>query len=83
MTNLHTDTLVALNGAGEHGLPLETLLGDLRRGRHRNLTQPQAAQALRDLADKSFATPFDTGFGSQRWRVTGRGQSALAEEGLA
>lgn len=83
MTNLHIDTLVALNGAGDFGLPLENLLADLRRGRHRGATKPQLEQALRDLADKSFATPFDTEFSGQRWRITGRGMSALNEEGVA
>lgn len=82
MTNLHIDALVALNGAGEFGLPLENLLGDLRRGRHRNLSKPECERALRDLADKAFATPFDSGLG-ERWRVTGRGKSALQEEGIA
>lgn len=83
MNTLHIDALVALNGAGEFGLPLANLLADLRRGRHRNLTQPQAEKALRDLADKSFVTPFDAELSGERWRITGRGKSALQEEGIA
>jgi hypothetical protein len=82
MTNLHIDTLVALNGAADFGLPVDNLLADLRRGRHRGLSLPQLEKALRDLADKSFATPFDSELSGQRWRVTGRGKSALAEEGI-
>jgi len=82
MTTLHIDTIVALNGAGEFGLPLDNLLADLRRGRHRKLTQPQCEQALRDLADKSFATPFESGLSGTRWRITALGKSALTEEGI-
>lgn len=83
MSTLHLDSLLALNGAGEFGLPLDNLAADLRRGRHRGATLPQVEKALRDLADRSFATPFDTELGGQRWRITGRGKSALAEEGVA
>lgn len=82
MNALHIDALVALNSSGEFGLPLENVLGDLRRGRHRALSQPQLEKALRDLADKSFATPFESAMGGTRWRITGRGNSALVEEGL-
>lgn len=83
MNPLHTDTLLALNGAGDYGLRVSNLLPDLRCGRHRSLTQPELERALRDLADKSFVTPFESGLGAQRWRITGRGASALQEEGLA
>ena len=82
LSTLHIDTPLALNGAGEFGLPAAKLLTDLRLGRHRNLAQPQLEKALRDLADKSFATPFEDGFGGERWRITGRGASAVQEAGL-
>lgn len=82
MSTLHIDTLVALNAAGDFGLPAETLLADLRRGRHRSLALPSLEKALRDLADRSLVTPFESELGAQRWRVTGRGKSALQEEGL-
>lgn len=82
MTKLHIDLLLALKGAGDFGLPVSNLLDDLRLGRHRNLAQPQLERALRDLADKSFATPFDSGLGGERWRITGRGDSAVQEAGL-
>ncbi|MBI5693654.1 MAG: hypothetical protein HZC55_26555 [Verrucomicrobia bacterium] len=82
MTTLHIDSLVALGAAGDFGLPLDTLLADLRRGRHRSLAQPQCEKALRDLADRSLAAPYESELGVARWRITARGRSALAEEGV-
>lgn len=82
MSTLHVDILLALNGAGQFGLKLDTLLADLRRGRHRALALPVLEKALRDLADKSFATPFESALGESRWRIMGLGVSALQEEGI-
>lgn len=82
MTNLHADLLLALNGAGKFGLKLETLLADLRRGRHRGLTLPQLETAARDLADRSLVAPFESALEEKRWRITQLGASALSEEGL-
>ncbi len=82
MTTLHIDTLLALNAAGDQGLPVDTILADLRRGRHRQLALPEAERMLRDLADRTFATAYDTELGARRWRITARGKSALHEEGL-
>jgi hypothetical protein len=83
MTNLHADILLALHGAGKFGLKLDTLLADLRRGRHRGLALPLLETALRDLADKSFSTPFESALEEKKWRITHLGTSALQEEGLA
>jgi hypothetical protein len=82
MNALHIDLLLALKAAAQYGLPLDALLADLRRGRHRGLTQPQLETALRDLADQSLATPFDSPLSGRRWRITALGTSALQEEGL-
>lgn len=81
-TPLHVDLCLALHGAGEHGLPIATLLADCRRGRHPQLTEPQLLAALRLIADRSLAVAFGSALGVQRWRLTGRGTVALAEEGL-
>lgn len=81
-THLHADLLLALHGAGEHGVPVAHLLADCRRGRHPQLTEPQIIAALRLIADRSMAVSFGSALGVQRWRITSRGTSALAEEGL-
>lgn len=83
MKTLHLDTLLALVGAADLGLPIEPLLADLRRGRHPQLTQPEAEHVLRELADKSLAAPYGTALGTRRWRITARGEAALREENLA
>lgn len=82
MNTLQQDTLVALHAAGDHGLPVSILLADLRRGRHPKVTQPQLEGALRTLADKTFTTPFTGALDDERWRITGRGTSALEEARL-
>lgn len=82
MNTLQQDTLLALHAAADHGLPVANLLADLRRGRHRSLTLPQLESALRGLADKTFATPFKSALDDERWRITGRGTSALEEAAL-
>ncbi|PTX95758.1 hypothetical protein [Opitutus sp. ER46] len=83
MTTLLIDILLALKGADKFGLPLDNLLVDLRRGRHRSLSVPQLESALRDLADRSFTTPVEATLSGTRWRITALGLSALQEEGLA
>ncbi|MBL9187913.1 MAG: hypothetical protein JNK23_10565 [Opitutaceae bacterium] len=83
MNDLPVHLLLALNGAGAHGLPVATLLVDLRRGGHHTLSEPQLVAALRGLADQSHAVSFGSALGQQRWRITSRGKSALHEEGLA
>lgn len=82
MTKLHIDLMLALRGAGEFGGGVDELLTDLRQGRHRDLAKPELERALRDLADKSFATAFISALEKKRWRITSRGESALQEEGL-
>jgi hypothetical protein len=82
MNNLSLDLLVALRATGEHGSSLPLLLIDLRRGRHRGLTEPELLKALRDLADRCHAIAFVSATGSDRWRATAAGKSALEEEGL-
>jgi hypothetical protein len=82
MSKLHVDLLLALRGAAKFGVGVDELLTDLRRGRHRELALPDLEQALRDLADKSFATTFNSALGSKRWRITALGMSALQEESL-
>ena len=82
MNELHIDLLIGLRAAKQYGLDVPTLLVDLRRGRHRDLAQPQLEQALRSLADDSFATTFTTVLKSKRWRITALGESALQEASL-
>lgn len=82
MKQLHIDLLFFLRPAGPFGLPVADLLNDVRRGRHRQATQPQVESALRDLADKSFATAFTSALDQPRWRITALGLSALQEEAL-
>lgn len=82
MSTLHADILLALHAAGKFGLTLEVLLPDLRRGRHRALVVPQLETALRDLADRSLVSAFQSALESKRWRLTGFGENALHEEGL-
>ena len=81
-TAIHVDLLLALHAAGEGGVPFATLLTDLRRGRHQGLTEPQLLAALRLIGDRSLAAGFGSALGTPRWRITSRGVSALAEEGL-
>ncbi len=82
MKSLHFDLLLTLHASGEFGLLAPNLVDDMRRGRHRSLTRPEVDAALRDLADRAYATLFTTDAGTARWRATGRGTSALREEGL-
>lgn len=82
MTPLHIDLLLALHSAKPYGLPLDALLGDMRKLRHRDAALPQVETALRDLADKSLVTLTESGI-STRWRCTALGSSTLQEEGLA
>jgi len=82
MTKLHSDILFLLRAAGAYGIALPELLRDLRQVRHRNLAEPQLERAARDLADKSFASTFESPISGTRWRITGLGESALHEEGL-
>jgi len=82
MTTLHIDLILDLRVPAENGLAPDALLTDMRRGRHRNLSEPELLAALRDLADKALVIPFDGALGTRRWRITGRGEAALKEEGL-
>lgn len=82
MSPLHVHLLLALRAATRFGCSAEDLLTDMRRGAHRDLSLPALEAALRDLADKSFASKFNTALDAERWKVTGLGRDALAEEGL-
>ena len=54
----------------------------MRRSAHREVTEPDVVQALRDLGDKAFVMAYDSALGGKRWRITELGKSALKEEGL-
>ena len=82
MNALHIDLLIALRAPDRYGLALDALLTDMRRGRHRELTEPELLKALRDLADKGLAISFTSATGSARWRITYLGKAALIEDGL-
>lgn len=82
MNKLHTDMLVLLRAAAGYGLALDNLLQDLRQTRHRALTQPETERAVRELADRSYVTSFNSPLSGKRWRITALGESALQEEGL-
>lgn len=81
MNPLHFNILVDLRTAGQYGQTVERQLPMLRVSGHRSLTVPKLEQALRDLADKSFVTPFESALGNKCWRITALGVSALSEEG--
>lgn len=83
MNNLQLDLLIDLSLAGQYGLNPETLLADLRRGRHRELTLPGLEAAARDLADRRLVASFDSALRDRRWRITALGTAALQEEGIA
>ena len=82
MEAIHIDLLLALRGAGEFGIGLDHLLTDMRRGRHRDLTRPQAERALRDLADECRANPFTDSLKQKKWAITATGRRALEEASL-
>lgn len=82
MTRLHLDILIELRQLTTYGLAVETLLAYLRRSAHREATEPDVVQALRDLGDKAFVMAYDSALGGKRWRITELGKSALKEEGL-
>lgn len=79
---LHLDLLLALRSASPYGLPLDTLLTDLRAARHRDLDDTALKAALRALADRSLVALLPSII-KPRWRITGVGLATLAEEGLA
>lgn len=82
MNQLHIDILRALSAAGKHGIKLDDLLADMRRGRHRDLSTPDLERAVRDLADDANAKTFTDSLRQKRWAITQVGQSALEEAGL-
>lgn len=82
MNQIHIDLLLDLRAHGQYGAKPADLLTDMRGGRHRELTQPDLDKALRDLADRSLATPYETVLKAKRWRITALGESALKEDGL-
>ena len=82
MSPLHLNILILLVAPRDYGERLGELLTKLRVSGHRGLTVPELEKTLRDLADKSFVTPFDSPLSGTRWRITALGKSALAEEGL-
>jgi hypothetical protein len=81
MNPLHLDTLVALRSSGDIGLPVGTLLTDLRRGRHPHVAEPDLRRALRDLADQRLAA-YEENPVVGRWRITAHGSSVLQEAGV-
>ena len=81
MNPLHFNILVDLRTAGKFGQSLDRQLPMLRVSGHRGLTLPELETAMRDLSDKSFATPFEGALGGKRWRITALGESALVEAG--
>lgn len=81
MSPLHFNILVDLRTAGQYGQTVERQLPMLRVSGHRGLTLPELEKALRDLADKSYVTPFTSALGNKCWRITSLGASALQEEG--
>lgn len=82
MNQLTLNLLIELRQRAQYGDTGKNLLVLLRVGGHRGLTTPELEQALRDLADKSWVTPFDSPISGPRWRITALGESALKEEGL-
>lgn len=82
MTRLHLDILLELRQLTQYGLSADTLLAYLRRNSHRELAVPDLLKALRDLADKSLVTTYESALGGERWKITGLGSSALKEEGV-
>lgn len=82
MNTLHIDILRQLAVMDFHGLPVDSIVTGLRLAAHRDATVPAVETALRDLADKSFATAFSPALGGTRWRITALGRSALQEAGL-
>lgn len=82
MTALHTDLLLLLRPARDYGEGETKLLARLRQDGNRDLTAPTLLIALRELADKSWISPFTSPLSGKRWRITALGESILGEEGL-
>lgn len=82
MDKLRIDLLTFLRSSAQYGLDATLLLQDAREARHRSLSLPELEAALRDLADRSYVTPYTSALGAQRWRITALGESALQEAGL-
>lgn len=82
MNQLALSLLIELRQRAQYGDTAVNLLVLLRVGGHRGLTAPEMDKALRDAADKSWVTPFESPISGKRWRITALGESALKEEGL-
>lgn len=82
MNQLALNLLIELRHRQQYGDSAANLLVLLRVSGHRALTAPELDKALRDLADKSWATPFASPLSGPRWRITALGESALTEEGV-
>lgn len=82
MSKLNVHLLIALRAAGRFGAAEDDLLVDMRRGSHRELSAPDLVQALRDLADQSYVSAFNSALETKRWKITRLGTDALKEEGL-
>jgi len=74
--------MVGLRAAGDAGRGEDRLLLDARREGFADLAAPDLQLQLRGLADKSWLAPYNSPLGGKRWRITARGESALAEQGL-
>jgi hypothetical protein len=79
---LALNILIELRNRQQYGDTEPRLLSMLRVGGERNLTAPELEKALRDLADKSWVTPFNAVLVGKKWRITALGESALTEAGL-
>lgn len=82
MKHLRIHVLQALRGAGKYGLGVEQILTAMRLGSHRDLATPDLDRVLRDLADDSLVTTFNSVLEEKRWRITALGESALQEAGV-
>lgn len=82
MNKLHIDTLLLLRSASQYGQTLAVLLDDLRERRHRQLAVPELERAVRELADRSLVSTFESPLSGTRWRITALGTDTLKEEGL-
>lgn len=75
--------LLSLNAAGEVGMPAGAILVRARTHTFASLTQPVLDVQLRALADRHLVISYAPTLGASRWKITARGNAALAEQGLA
>ncbi len=79
--NLHLQILLILRDAGEHLLPMSTLIANLRLvDREESLTEIRVACGQLEAADEiiGIVNP-DTG---AKWRIADKGRARLAGAGL-